>query len=149
MKPLKLILEIFGKMFRKVFHSVEVLNDEEMIYLDAESLAEIGIEEAYAELNSYLNNLGITPDSIQEETDSNIGLYTVRHKKSKYNIYGPNINSRYSWGLATYALFSIVNEQLSESNFKFYARHGGNDLYGIFLTDEHLQQCTDNFTNKG
>ena len=103
MKPLKLILEMFGGIFKKVFNSVEVLNDEEMIYLDAESLAETGIEEAYTELKSYLNNLGITPDFIQEETDSSIGLYTVRHKKSKYNVYGPHINSRYSWGLATYA----------------------------------------------
>jgi hypothetical protein len=32
------------------------------------------------------------------------------------------------------ALFTIVNDQLATSEYRFYAINGGNDLGGMFLT---------------
>lgn len=39
-----------------------------------------------------------------------------------------------SWSNATYALFDIVNRQLTHTRYKFYAVNGGNELGGMFLT---------------
>ena len=54
------------------------------------------------------------------------------------SIYAPE-NEDASWPNATYALFSIVNAQLTGSPYRFYAINGGNDLGGMFLTSEQYE----------
>jgi hypothetical protein len=44
-----------------------------------------------------------------------------------------------SWGVATATLFEIVNRQLVAAPVKFYALNSGNDLTGIFLTEQQAE----------
>jgi hypothetical protein len=109
-----------------------------MIHLDAESLAEQGILDAYQNLLPTLRMYVKTVDDITEIMDPDAPRYAVRHRDVEYVIHGPEIEDEggRSWGNATYALFSIVNAQLSGMPCRFYAINGGNDLAGMFLTPE-------------
>ncbi len=53
-----------------------------------------------------------------------------------------------SWGLATFAFFRIVNDQLERSEYRFYAINGGNDLGGMFLTPAQAQAARQALPNK-
>jgi hypothetical protein len=46
-----------------------------------------------------------------------------------------------SWGRATFILFSLVNQQLSDAEVSFYAINGGNDLGGMFLTEAQVEKA--------
>ncbi len=46
-----------------------------------------------------------------------------------------------NWGNATFALFDIVNRQLEDTPYRFYAIYGGNDLSGMFLTEEACDEA--------
>ena len=112
------------------------LNYEEAIHLDAEALAEGGIAEAYESLLPRLRKFVINPLGIVEDLDDDSASYSVRCGESAFEVYSPDLDNEAgsSWGRATVALFSIVNEQLRNSSHRFYAINGGNDLFGIFLT---------------
>jgi hypothetical protein len=127
-----------------------MLDYEQLIFLDAESLAEEGIAEAYPEIAEKLKDIGIVADEIEEIADHNLPSYTVRHRDESYRIYSPEIDSSEgrSWGRATHAFFSIVNAQLSETNQRFYAVNGGNDLGGMFLTDAEVESAKASLENK-
>jgi hypothetical protein len=58
-------------------------------------------------------------------------------------IHSPSVagSEENSWGLATYAFFSIVNQQLPEKAPHFYAINGGNDLGGMFLSPEEVSRA--------
>ena len=109
--------------------------------LDAENLAETGIVEAYKNLEPELRIHISSTAEIQELIDPNAPSYSVRALGSEYIIYSPSTTTgEYeSWGLATYALFKIVNDQLANSNVRFYALNSGNDLSGIFLTQQQAE----------
>lgn len=114
------------------------LDYEQSILLDAESLAEQGVVKAYQQVLPTLKTLVRSPVGIEEYLDSDTGTYRVTAAGETYQIYPPpDIGNAYdSWGAATVALFTIVNKQLRESPIKFYAINGGNELTGIFLTEQ-------------
>lgn len=115
-----------------------------MIHLDAEDLAEKGIKDAYEkdvlpQLRLYVKH----PFSIEEIINDDNGSYSVIANDKKYDIYNNNeqTNEYDLWGYATYALFDIINRQLTSSDRKFYAFYADNDLSGMFLTEEEYQRC--------
>ena len=112
-----------------------VLDYDQLILLDAENLAEGGVKEGYAKVFSALQKHVKTPAVVTEAADHDRPKYSVFSSGIRYEIYGPGVAEGHSWGNATFALFSIVNRQLSGSTHRFYAINGGNDLGGMFLTE--------------
>ena len=111
------------------------LNYDDLIYLDAEDLAEAGVKDAYDSLLPLLQQYVDQPAPIVELLDNEAPSYAVTCGNEIYPIYSPDLEDSEgrSWGRATYALFAIVNAQLTESKHRFYAINGGNDLGGMFL----------------
>jgi len=117
------------------------LDYSKLIPLDAEALAEGGIAEAYKEFLPALVTYVKEADEIHEVWDNG---YSVRHRDREYVIYKPESElgdeqAARNWGNATYALFAIVNAQLTASPYRFYAINGGNDLAGMFMTTEQCE----------
>ncbi len=113
------------------------INYDEWIHLDSEELAEAGIARAYESLLPRLQNYVESPDSIEEFLDDDIPCYSVKCGGKEFAIYGPELdeqNGDNSWVRATYAFFTIVNDQLQNASHRFYAINGGHDLGGMFLT---------------
>ena len=46
-----------------------------------------------------------------------------------------------SLGRAAHALFKIINDQLTNSEYRLFAINGGNDLGGMFLTQSELEDA--------
>lgn len=117
------------------------LDYDEMYFLDAESLCEGGITEAYEEIMPALMKLVKEPASIEEYKDCENTMYSVTSQSKIFEIYGPNLedDEGQSWGRAAYALFSIVNMQLENQDIKLYAVNGGNDLGGFLLTSDQYE----------
>lgn len=109
-----------------------------LILLDAESLAEAGIGKAYSELLPALQKYVRQTVQIEEFIDDETPSYSVKSKGREFLIHGPEVDDKEgdSWGRATFAFFAIVNDQLVNSDYRFYAINGGNDLGGMFLTPE-------------
>ena len=114
------------------------LDYDQMIILDAESLAEAGIGEAYQELIPKLREFVKEPAAVEEVEDPDRPSYSVRSQGVEYAIYAPDLADE-SWGRATYAFFRIVNQQLEHSSLRFYAINGGNELGGMFLTESESE----------
>lgn len=104
------------------------------IHLDAEDLAENGIDEGYQRVLPELSRLIPEPADMEEAFDPSEGRYSVRCQGQDYLIYVSEAPEYESWARAAHALFQIVNKQLSDSAYRLYAINGGNDLHGIFLT---------------
>jgi hypothetical protein len=128
-----------------------VLNTEDLILLDAENLAEGGINTLYKKdvlpkLQNYVSSAAI----IEEEYDPQDQSYKVASQGKTYLIDSPGMNLAEGqlWGNAGFALFDIVNRQLQNSPYRFYAVYGGNDLSGIFLTREGYEQAIRSVTQK-
>src|SRR5262245_40523041 len=104
------------------------INYDDAIHLDAEALAEGGIAEAYQSVLRRLRKFVDNPAMILEDRDDDTPTYSVRCGGSKFEIYSPELDEEEgnSWGRATVALFSIVNEQLKNSTHRFFAINGGN-----------------------
>ena len=126
------------------------LNYDEMIHLDAEELAEGGIARAYEELLPQLREYVEQPAAIEEIADDDAPSYTVRFADKEFDIYGPHLPNEHgeSWRRAGYALFTIVNDQLAGSQYRFYALNGGNDLGGMFLTSAQAEAARKTLANK-
>lgn len=113
------------------------LDYDQAISLDAEELAEQGIEQAYRQLLPRLRAYTADPWQIEELIDADGAAYAVRANGEEYRIQAPPPDDQHrSWVLASVALFSIVNRQLERSEYCFYALYGDNDLQGIFLTQQ-------------
>ena len=112
------------------------LDYDRWIHLDAESLAESGIGEAYESLLPELCRYVQQPGTVQESMDPDTPRYSVKCGTQEFVIDGPEVDGEdgNSWGRATVGFFTIVNDQLVNSEFCFYAINGGNDLGGMFLT---------------
>jgi hypothetical protein len=117
------------------------LDYDNLIFLDAEDLAEGGIGEAYESLLPKLRPYVAELATIQEVMDNDIPRYAVRFGDKEFVIYGPELaeTEGQSWGRATHAFFAIVNDQLIGSEHRFFAINGGNDLGGMFLTHAQAQ----------
>src|SRR5580692_11769466 len=97
------------------------LNYDDLIHLDAEDLAETGIGEAYKSLLPQLGKYVTQPARIEELIDNATPSYSVKCGAKEFVIYGPAADNRNTWGRATYVFFAIVNDQLAETNYRFYA----------------------------
>ena len=120
-----------------------VLDYDKLIHLDSENLAEQGIGKAYEDLAKHLRAHGVEPAPVEEVIDASGSEYRLRFRGAEFVIYSPSVagSEENSWGLATYAFFSVVNQQLPESGPRFYAIDGGNDLGGMFLTAEEVSRA--------
>jgi hypothetical protein len=126
-----------------------VLNYDDAIHLDAEDLAEAGIAEAYERLLPRLRQFVKQPLKVIETRDDDAPSYSVQCGGKSFAIYAPEIEATSnSWGNATVALFTIVNDQLVNSTHRFYAINGGNDLFGIFLTPAQAAEAQKTLPNK-
>ena len=126
------------------------LDYDQWIHLDAETLAEAGIGEAYQSLLPKLRQYLAQPGNIEELIDDKTPRYAVRYQDREYLIYSPELEDEegQSWGRATHALFSIVNNQLMHSTHRFYAINGGNDLGGMFLTPAECEAAQKSLSGK-
>ncbi|WP_395027822.1 hypothetical protein [Comamonas odontotermitis] len=132
-----LLKQIFGSGAEQV-PPEGPLDYEKVVHLDAENLAEQGIKAAYDDLLQQLQHYAPNPLDVTEEVSSDAGSYTVIAAGNRYEIWGPTVDSDDDWARAAVAFFQIVNANLGQSSHKFYALYGGNDLSGLFLTNE---QC--------
>jgi len=116
--------------------SEDPLDYDQVVHLDAEDLAEQGILSAYQALLPRLKQFTDSPIEVTEEMDHDSGTYTVCCEGLRFAISFPDDPDDDSWIRATVAFFDIVNANLRKSSHKFYALYGGNDLCGIFLTQQ-------------
>lgn len=128
----------------------DTLDYDQMILLDAEDLAEAGIREAYESLLPELRKYVPQPAEVEEVIDNNAGRYAVKSGTREFVIYAPELNDEggESWGRATVTFFTIVNDQLANSQYRFYAINGGNDLGGMFLTPSQAAAAQQSLSNK-
>lgn len=126
------------------------LNYDELIQLDAEDLAEAGVGKAYEMLLPKLRQYVTHPAKIEEDINNDLPRYSVACGTKKFAIYAPDLegDEGQSWGRATYALFTIINDQSAKSDYRLYAINGGNDLCGIFLTPEQAQAARKSLPNR-
>jgi len=124
------------------------LDYDRLIHLDAEDLAETGIAEAYQALQPELRKYVPDPAKVEESTDDDAPRYSVACRGREFLIYGPG-DEEESWGRATFAFFTLVNDQLAHSEYRLYAINGGNDLGGMFLTKAQAQAAREGLPNKG
>lgn len=119
------------------------LDYDHLLWLDAESLAEGGIRSAYDELLPRLQQHGARPGAIDEIRDDHAPSYEVRFDGRRFVIYAPNLDATEgrSWGRATFAFFTIVNDQIAASPYRLFAINGGNDLAGMLLTPEQAHSA--------
>lgn len=139
-KLIAAVTTLFGLCAPTATAGNSVLDYDQMVILDAEDLAEAGIKSAYEKLKPMLKNHVVKPIELVEKIDNNLPSYSVSSSGATYEVYSPALPSSEgeSWGRATHALFSIVNSQLEVSPVKFYAISGGNDLGGMFLTEQQV-----------
>lgn len=126
------------------------LDYDQMVLLDAEDLAETGMKEAYESLLPELERYVADPVILEENVDSNMPRYSVSAAGTEYLIYSPELDDAEasSWGRATWAFFSIINEQLRTTSVRFYAINGGNDLGGMFLTEKQVEDAKKSLKRK-
>jgi len=131
--------------------NADPLNYDEIVHLDAEDLAEQGILSAYQELQPRLQQyISSPPIEISEEVDYDLASYIIHANGKRYVIVENGGQTPDCWERATVAFFEIVNSNLEGSSSKFYALYGGNDLSGMFLSEEQyvaarraLKKCSD------
>jgi hypothetical protein len=123
---------------------------DQMAFLDAENLAEGGIGKAYEALLPRLRRYVNHPARLEEVVDDYAPRYAVRFGGREFVIYAPELEGELgeSWGRATYAFFTILNEQLAGSEYRFFAINGGNDLGGLFLTPAQAEASRKTLSRK-
>lgn len=121
-----------------------------MLLLDAEDLAEAGIKEAYHSMLGILRQYVSEPAEVEEVVANDAPSYVVKCGDLEYVIYSPALPDEegQSWGRATHAFFTIVNEQLKKSDYRLYAINGGNDLGGMFLTQRECDAARKSLPRK-
>jgi hypothetical protein len=128
----------FGQAPGEIARGQDPLDYEQVVQLDAEDLAEQGILSAYETLLPRLKEYVSEPLEVTEEIDSDAARYAVRAAGQTYEIWEDGAKNSDGWERATVAFFEVVNANLTSSRHKFYALYGGNDLSGIFLTEEEF-----------
>ncbi|MFO1450671.1 MAG: hypothetical protein U1F61_21105 [Opitutaceae bacterium] len=126
----------FGSRRKEPHSRSDTLDYSKIVFLDAEDLAETGIRKAYESLWPELQKHVPQPAPIEEVIDDKAARYAVKYGTRDFVIYSPDLddNEAEGWARATVAFFTIVNDQLAHSPYRFYAINGGNDLGGMFLT---------------
>lgn len=131
-----LAIGVAAHLFGTPYYQIDY---DQVLFLDAEALAEEGINDAYKELEAKLSVHIKNPVPVVEQLDHDLPSYAVICEGVRYPIFGPDLAPDQSWNLATYAFFQIVNKQLQHLDVKFYALYSGNDLSGIFLTTKQYE----------
>ncbi len=114
------------------------LDYEKLVALDAEELAEQGILAAYLELLPTLKQYAGSPIELAEDINNDEASYSVSAAGQRFQIWDAGAKNADAWERATVAFFTIVNANLQASSHKFYALYGGNDLGGMFLTEDEV-----------
>lgn len=115
--------------------------------LDGEDLAEEGVQDAYREIVPLLAGYGVQARLVTENFESSSGDYSIDFDGLRYVIVGPGgaegswESQADAWGLATCALFDIVNRQLAGNDVRFFALSGGNELHGIFMSAAQAERA--------
>lgn len=124
------------------------LDYDQAIELDAEALAEGGITEGYGSLLPQLARHVPEPATVTEAIDPMTPSYSVRCGDKTFVIYEPGKDDD-AWAKATFALFAIVNDQLTRarSHYRLYAINAGNDLFGMFLTEAEVDAARASLPN--
>jgi hypothetical protein len=122
------------------------INYDLALLLDAEDLAEEGIQDAYNEIAPRLAEYGVQARPITENVDSSDGSYSIDFDGQWYVISEPAPADSWdsqadAWALATYTLFDIVNRQLAATDVRLFALNGGNDLAGIFMSTAQAEKA--------
>jgi hypothetical protein len=124
----------------------DLIDYEMAIPLDAESLAETGMKEAYEELQRQSGDIGVKWAPMRELWDGqDEGYdggenYRLEVSGKIYPVFG-SAPTNDPWSVATATFFDVVNSQLSESPFKFYGVNAGNDLHVVRLTAEEFEEA--------
>lgn len=120
----------------------------DLVFLDAENLGEWGIADSYE--NDVVPMLERYVESPAELVEAGTDSYTVTSQGMTYTIYSSSedLQAYDDWTNATFALFDIVNRQLEGTGVRFYAVAGGNDLSGLFLSDEEYNELTESLPYK-
>jgi hypothetical protein len=131
----------FSGSFRPepVNDGLDVLDYDQTIALDAENLAEQGILDAYTNLLPTLRKYVDAPLEVIEHIDTDVATYEVESDGKTYRVWDVGAKNEDGWERATVAFFKLVNANLMQSPYQFYALYGGNDLQGIFLTKEQYE----------
>jgi hypothetical protein len=126
------------------------LDYDKLLFLDAETLAEGGIKMSYESILKDLSHYVPAPAQIQEVIDNDASSYAVSCGDQEYVIYASGLPDEegQSWGRATHAFFKIINDQLTASEYRFYAINGGNDLGGMFLTESQCEAVRNSLPRK-
>lgn len=126
------------------------LDYDKMVFLDAETLAEAGIKNAYQSIVKVLGQYVQEPADVQEIVDNDARRYIVSCGDTEYVIYSRTLPDEegQSWGRATHTFFKIINDQLARSEYRFYAINGGNDLGGMFLTQDECEAARKSLPRK-
>lgn len=119
----------------------------EALELDAERLAELGIVEVYDEIEPVIASHGGKPDSLREIIDKDSGHYAIEHRGIVYLVSGGAIDQYQGWGNAAAVFFEIVNRQMAGSRYRLYALGHGNDMVGVFLTNEQFARAVALYAN--
>lgn len=127
--------------------SAAELDYDLVIPLDAEALAETGIQSAYQQLLPVLRKHIASPAPVAERIDSETPSYSVVCQGVTYHIYGPG-DHEHSWGKAAFALFDIVNRQLVHTRYRLFAISGGHELGGMLLTIEEAEAARKSLESK-
>lgn len=114
------------------------LDYDKLVALDAEDLAEQGILSAYLELLPMLKQFAESPIEVTEDINNDEASYSVSAAGQTFQIWDVGAKNPDGWERATVVFFEIVNANLQTSSHKFYAFYGGNDLSGMFLTEEEV-----------
>ena len=144
------LLLTFGLLSSQQTQAATLLDYDSLILLDAEALAEQGINEAYEQLLPQLKQYVEVPIKIEEQFSSETGSYAVKAGDDIYKIYGPELegNEAESWGRATFTLFQIINKQITKGDIRFYAINSGNDLGGLFLSQSAAELSRNALNNR-
>lgn len=149
-KNITYLLALFALSLSPASFSLPAIDYSKMVILDAEDLAETGIQDAYEKLKPQLRRYVKKPAEIIESFNGNIPSYSVTSDGRTYDMYAPHLadGRGESWGRATAALFTIVNRQLNTTSVKFYAINSGNDLGGMFLTKRQVAEAKKSLKRK-
>lgn len=125
------------------------LDYNNLVHLDAEDLAELGIAQAYQAVLRILSEHLPQPAKVQEVIDD-APSYVVKCADLEYVIFSPTLanDDGQSWGRAAHAFFKIINDQLSKSDYRLYAINGGNDLGGMLLTHSECESARKSLERK-
>jgi hypothetical protein len=143
----KKVEEIEGEIRRLGWPGV-FSHEGRFFHADAEELAEGGILGFLGTIAPFLATEGVTVPEIQEDLSED--RYRLKLASSDFEIYGPEDVAREAtepgrvWAIATVRTFELVNQLLAttKSQERLYAVNGGNDLFGLFLTQAQFSEIT-------